>query len=100
MRKLTERVLDNRPTGRVVLSDHQVNGLRVRGGPRGWVFWFQEPELTGKDGVAPRAWRKLGTYSVVPGFGLSLADARRRALELQGKTPEGVPVGVTVRALT
>jgi integrase len=99
MRKLTEKVLEAHRKGRVVLSDHQVSGLRVRGGPRGWVFWFQEPELVGKNGLVQRSWTRLGLHSVVPGLGLSLAEARKRALSLQGKGPDGVPVSLTVRAL-
>ena len=99
MPKLTEKLLETAPKGRVVLSDHQVDGLRVRGGREGWVFWFQGGRVVGSDGSIARPWTKLGPYSPVPGFGSSLAEARNRALALQGKGPDGVPVTLTVRAL-
>ena len=44
-------------------------------------------------------WIKLGKWSPVPGFGLSLQEARRRALELQGRAEETLPTSESVRAL-
>jgi len=85
--KLTERRLEKRPKGREVLFDG--GGLRARGGPRGWQFWYQPPARAAADGE--RQWRveRLGRWSPHGGAGtLSLKQARQRVAALRERGSE------------
>jgi integrase len=95
MQKLTEKKLETRPRSRVVLFDG--GGLRARGGPRGWTFYFQDG-VEKPDGS--REWRsiKLGKWSKYGGGGtLSLTQARQEAAKHRDETLAAPVVGTTVR---
>ena len=102
---LTEAKLAKRPKGRVTLFDGKVRGLLARHGTRtGWVFAFQGRPTLGPDGKRVRPRATLGRWSPVPGFGLSLKEARKKAAALLGEEGYRTPataanVGETVRGL-
>jgi len=96
--RLTEARLGRPAKGRAVLSDAQVSGLRVRFNGRWWSFYYQGKREVTSDGRVVRPVTTLGPYSPVPGLGLTVREARMKALELQGK-PRASAKGYTVRAL-
>jgi integrase len=97
--KLTEVRLSKKPRGREVLVDKSCAGLRARGGARGWVLGYQGEETLEKGGHVRRPWTTFGPWTPVPGYGVTLREARAKAAALAAHAPTFVRKSDTVRAL-
>jgi integrase len=97
--KLTEKLLSKPVRKRTQLCDSGAQGLRARGSGRGWVFYYQGSRRLGVAGKVERPAIRLGDWSPVEGLGMSIEEARLRALELARQEPETATPGETVRAI-